>query len=323
MRKLHRAYDLPPSSTPSSTTRSRAESALARVPGERYPLAANDAAWPALEELRARSTDWRTGSSPTGTARSKRSAEERGRSRTAAGSRDARRLSRTKRRIDRRRRRVRRAIAWVERGDATVASVNCAPYDVAEFLARDALCAHAERRADERDAATMALRSRSFGERWASTTRKSWSRRRRSTTRARRDCSSRRRTLNPKSTEFARARRAAGRRVPRSHARPRVRAVHVVRAAARNLRAGARADRLSRAAARRACRGRNFSTGFAERRTPCSSPPRRFGKASTSSATRSRASSSTAFRFRRRAIRSSWRACARSRRAASTASSST
>ncbi len=44
---------------------------FARVPGERYPLAANDAAWPALERVARRSVPaWRTGFSPTGTRRS-------------------------------------------------------------------------------------------------------------------------------------------------------------------------------------------------------------------------------------------------------------
>ena len=46
------------------------ESALARVPGDRYPLAANDDAWPALERAaRRRCIVSRTGCSPTGIPR--------------------------------------------------------------------------------------------------------------------------------------------------------------------------------------------------------------------------------------------------------------
>ena len=50
MRKLHRTYTLPASFDGEFDEGMRAlESALARVPGDRYPLGANEDAWPALE----------------------------------------------------------------------------------------------------------------------------------------------------------------------------------------------------------------------------------------------------------------------------------
>ena len=54
MRKLHRAYHLPPDFERRVDESLRGlESALATVRGERYPLSANEGAWPTLEELRA------------------------------------------------------------------------------------------------------------------------------------------------------------------------------------------------------------------------------------------------------------------------------
>src|SRR6185312_6192087 len=53
LRKLHRVYDLPASFDAQFDEGVRAlESSLARVPGDRYPLAANEDAGPPLEALR-------------------------------------------------------------------------------------------------------------------------------------------------------------------------------------------------------------------------------------------------------------------------------
>jgi hypothetical protein len=95
--------------------------------------------------------------------------------------------------------------------------------------------------------------------------------------------------LQPERSAFRAPRRAARRRDLRHHERPRVRAVHLVRAAARGLRGGARTPAVSRQAARRAAARGICSTGSGVRRTRCSSRPERSGKASTSSAIRSRA----------------------------------
>src|SRR5665213_3015301 len=53
LRKLHRSYDVPKSFDSTFDEGIRGlESALARVPGDRYPLRANDDAAPALAKLR-------------------------------------------------------------------------------------------------------------------------------------------------------------------------------------------------------------------------------------------------------------------------------
>ena len=53
MRKLHRSYTVPAAFDGEFDDGMRAlESALAQVPGDRYPLGANDGAWPPLETLR-------------------------------------------------------------------------------------------------------------------------------------------------------------------------------------------------------------------------------------------------------------------------------
>ncbi len=53
LRKLHRTYDIPKSFDANFDEGVRGlESALARVPGDRYPLRANEEATPALERLR-------------------------------------------------------------------------------------------------------------------------------------------------------------------------------------------------------------------------------------------------------------------------------
>ncbi len=70
MRKLHRTYNVPAMFDAEIDGGMRGlESTLARVPGDRYPLSANEDAQPALEDLRRRSTSSRTGFSRIGTRR--------------------------------------------------------------------------------------------------------------------------------------------------------------------------------------------------------------------------------------------------------------
>ncbi|MEO6835572.1 MAG: ATP-dependent DNA helicase, partial [Candidatus Tumulicola sp.] len=144
LRKLHRAYDVPPSFDARFDEGIRGlESAFARVAGDRYPLAANDAAWPALEELRDALyvlenwliANWHSAlkSKPENDAEAER--------RRDLAMRNVNAHSAT---IDRAGAPSDQAIAWVERaeGDGRYA-LNCAPYDVADFL-RATLFAHTQ-----------------------------------------------------------------------------------------------------------------------------------------------------------------------------------
>ncbi len=69
LRKLRRVYELPPAfDSAFDGCVARLESALAVVPGDRYPLCANEEAWPALEALRAelyRLENWLFANSPS------------------------------------------------------------------------------------------------------------------------------------------------------------------------------------------------------------------------------------------------------------------
>ena len=156
------------------------------------------------------------------------------------------------------------------------------------FSARHALRAHAERRPHERDA----LDERVVRVRAAPTrNRRRAGARRAFTVRLRAPSAALHRAgrVQPEVAGVRAPRRAAGRGMPGSQPRPRLRALYFVRAAARSLRAAARASRVSGSPARASCRVRTCSIGSAARPTPCSSAPARFGKASTSSATRFRA----------------------------------
>ncbi len=157
-----------------------------------------------------------------------------------------------RRRSSARRARGDEAIAWVERteGEARY-EVNAAPFDVAEFLARGAVRAHAERRADQRDDRERRIVRVPARARSASTTRRSTSRPRRSIIARKRGSISPRARAIPKSPDFARRAAPIVEEMSRSHERPRVRALHVVRAPARSLRALARAHPVPAQAARR------------------------------------------------------------------------
>jgi ATP-dependent DNA helicase DinG len=144
MRKLHRAYDLPPSFDARLDEGVRAlESALASVPGDRYPLAANEGAWPALDELRDalyQLENWLFANwhgalkkRPENDAEAERRRDLAMRSITAHSAT-----------IDRAESPSDRAIAWIERGESDGRyALNCAPYDVADFL-RETLFAHTQ-----------------------------------------------------------------------------------------------------------------------------------------------------------------------------------
>jgi len=144
LRKLHRVYDLPASFDAQLDESVRAlESSLARVPGDRYPLAANEDAYPALEALRDHFyhlenwlfANWHRAlkRKPENDAEAERRRELAMRNVVAHSSA-----------IDRAQTASEDAIAWVERTDgAGPYAVNCAPHDVAEFL-RATLFAHTQ-----------------------------------------------------------------------------------------------------------------------------------------------------------------------------------
>jgi ATP-dependent DNA helicase DinG len=135
LRKLHRVYDLPATFDAELEEGMRAmESAFARVPGERYPLAANDGAWAPLEELRDafyRLENWLFANwhaalkiKPENDAEAERRRDLAMRTIVAHATT-----------IERAGAPAEEAIAWVERGDADGRyALNCAPHDVAEFL---------------------------------------------------------------------------------------------------------------------------------------------------------------------------------------------
>ena len=135
LRKLHRNYDLPPVFDAQLDESVRGlESALARVPGERYPLAANEHAWPALERLRDALyglenwlfANWHSAlkKKPDNDAEAERRRDLA--LRNVVGHSSA---------IDRAQASSEDAIAWVERGEGDGRyAVNCAPHDVADFL---------------------------------------------------------------------------------------------------------------------------------------------------------------------------------------------
>jgi ATP-dependent DNA helicase DinG len=142
MRKLHRVYDLPASFDARLDEMVRAlESALAQVPGERYPLSANEASWPALEELRDtlyQLENWVFANWHSALKKKPENDAEAERRRDLA----VRSISAHSLTIDRAAAPSEQAIAWVERGESDGRySVNCAPHDVADFL-RTTLFAH-------------------------------------------------------------------------------------------------------------------------------------------------------------------------------------
>jgi len=142
MRKMRRAYDLPAEFDARFDEGVRAlESALARVPGDRYPLAANDAAWPALDELRDalyHLENWLFANwhgalrvKPENDAEAERRRDLTLRTVVAHSAA-----------IERAGAPSDAAIAWVERSESDGRyTIRCAPHEVAEFL-RSTLFAH-------------------------------------------------------------------------------------------------------------------------------------------------------------------------------------
>jgi ATP-dependent DNA helicase DinG len=135
MRKLHRTYDLP-GAFDLEFDRGIAwlEAALGRVPGDRYPLSANEDAWPALEALRAelyRLENWLFANFQTALKKSVDDPAEAQRRRDLA----LRLVLGHEAVIDRVAAGASEAIAWVERSENDGRyALNCAPLDVAEFL---------------------------------------------------------------------------------------------------------------------------------------------------------------------------------------------
>jgi ATP-dependent DNA helicase DinG len=135
LRKIRRAYDLPSSfDNEFDAGVARLELALARVPGDRYPLAGNEEAWPALEALRAalyRLENWLFANSVTALKRSVDDPAEADRRRDLS----LRLVLAHEAVIERAGAGVPETISWVERSDADGRyCVNCAPHEISEFL---------------------------------------------------------------------------------------------------------------------------------------------------------------------------------------------
>ena len=135
LRKLHRTYTLPASFDGDFDDGMRAlESALARVPGDRYPLGANEDAWPALESVRAtlyKLENWLYANWHGALKKRVENDAEAERRRDLA----MRNILAHQSAIDRAQLPADEAIAWVERGERDGRyEVNSAPFDVAEFL---------------------------------------------------------------------------------------------------------------------------------------------------------------------------------------------
>ncbi|HEY8321280.1 MAG TPA: ATP-dependent DNA helicase [Candidatus Baltobacteraceae bacterium] len=135
LRKLHRSYDVPKSfdSTFDEGVRGL-ESALARVPGDRYPLRANDDAAPALAKLRDALyglENWLYANWQSALRRKTENDAEAERRRDLA----LRGILAHQATIERAQLPTDEAIAWVERSDADGRfEVNSAPFDVSDFL---------------------------------------------------------------------------------------------------------------------------------------------------------------------------------------------
>ena len=135
LRKLHRTYALPASFDGDFDDGMRAlESALARVPGDRYPLGANEDAWPALESVRAtlyKLENWLYANWHGALKKRVENDAEAERRRDLA----MRNILAHQSAIDRAQLPADEAIAWVERGERDGRyEVNSAPFNVAEFL---------------------------------------------------------------------------------------------------------------------------------------------------------------------------------------------
>jgi ATP-dependent DNA helicase DinG len=135
LRKLHRSYALPTHFDGDFEGGMRGlESALARVPGDRYPLHANDEAWPALETLREslfKLENWLYANWHDALKKRPQNDAEAERRRDLA----MRGILAHQATIERAQQPSDTAIAWVERGESDGRyQVNSAPFDVADFL---------------------------------------------------------------------------------------------------------------------------------------------------------------------------------------------
>ncbi|HET6894717.1 MAG TPA: ATP-dependent DNA helicase [Candidatus Baltobacteraceae bacterium] len=135
LRKMHRSYSLPGHFDSDFESGMRGlESALASVPGDRYPLQANDAAWPALETLRNtlfKLENWLYANWHDALKKRPQNDAEAERRRDLA----MRAILAHQATIDRAQQPTETAIAWVERGENDARyQVNSAPFDVADFL---------------------------------------------------------------------------------------------------------------------------------------------------------------------------------------------
>ena len=135
LRKLHRSYNVPGHFDGDFERGMRGlESALARVPGDRYPLAANEEAWPAMESLRDslfHLENWLYANWHQALKKRPQNDAEAERRRDLA----MRSILAHQATIERARQPADTAIAWVERGENDARyQVNSAPFDVADFL---------------------------------------------------------------------------------------------------------------------------------------------------------------------------------------------
>lgn len=135
MRKLHRTYNMPAAFDGEFDDGMRAlESALAGVPGDRYPLGANENAYPALESVRGtlyKLENWLYANWHSALKKRVENDAEAERRRDNA----MRGILAHQGAIDRTSLPADEAVAWVERGDRDGRyEVNTAPFDVAEFL---------------------------------------------------------------------------------------------------------------------------------------------------------------------------------------------
>ena len=146
MRKLHRTYAVPASyDAELDESMRRLQMTLARVPGDRYPVAANDELLellPSIRESFYRLENWVHANWMTALRRPSDNEAESERRRDLALRGVAAHVA-TIDRIESAARQAasgalaadeRDTIAWVERGDATRYDVNAAPFDVAPFL---------------------------------------------------------------------------------------------------------------------------------------------------------------------------------------------
>ena len=135
MRKLRRIYEIPNHFEHElESGLAQLESSLGRIREDRYPLAANEEAWPALQDLRAtlyRLENWLFAEAGSALKRNIADPAEAERRRDLA----MRSIVAHESVIDRAESGAPETIAWAERGDAEGRySLNCAPHEVADFL---------------------------------------------------------------------------------------------------------------------------------------------------------------------------------------------